>query len=192
MNISNVAATAALPFQLQLNGTKVLGSDTSGNVDVTLGNLVIGTAGKGIDFTQDPNPAGMTSELLDDYEEGTFTPVIFGTGVAGTGTYSNQGGRYQKIGNTVHFEIVLVWSAHTGSGDARVSGLPFTAISGVPESVVSVLIGDIVFVGSPVGIVQSGAASIALASSQTASGPSFSFPLGATGVVIASGQYTVA
>jgi hypothetical protein len=48
LNISNVAATAALPFQLQLNGTKVLGSSTAGNVDVTIGNLVIGTAGKGI------------------------------------------------------------------------------------------------------------------------------------------------
>lgn len=48
MNISNAAASAALPYQLQLNGTKVLGSDTSGNVDVTLGNLVIGTSGKGV------------------------------------------------------------------------------------------------------------------------------------------------
>lgn len=48
MNISNVAASAALPYQLQLNGTKVFGSDTSGNVDVTIGNLVLGTAGKGV------------------------------------------------------------------------------------------------------------------------------------------------
>jgi hypothetical protein len=163
-----------------------------GDQTITNGNLVIGTSGKGIDFSADPSAPGMTSELLDDYEEGTFTPAIFGSSVAGVGTYSSQLGRYQKVGNTVHFELVVIWTAHTGIGDTRTSGLPFTSISGVPESAVSVLIGNIVFVGSPVGLVQSGAASIALASSQTASGPSFSFPLGATGLVIAAGSYTVA
>lgn len=53
VNISNAASTAALPYQLQLNGTKIFGSDTSGNVDVTLGNLVIGTAGKGVSLPGD-------------------------------------------------------------------------------------------------------------------------------------------
>ena len=64
---------------------------------------------------------------LDDYEEGTWTPVIIGTGTAGTGTYSVQNGRYTKIGNRVYFGVYCVWSAHTGTGDMTMGGLPFTS-----------------------------------------------------------------
>lgn len=66
---------------------------------------------------------------LDDYEEGTFTPTIIGTSTAGTGTYSIQNGFYTKIGRKVDFKIFLSWSAHTGTGNMRVSGLPFTSIN---------------------------------------------------------------
>lgn len=96
-----------------------------GDVTLSTGNLVIGTAGKGIDFSADPHAAGMTSELLDDYEEGTFTPTIVGTTSAGAGTYSVQNGYYTKVGNRVFVNIALDWSAHTGTGNMRVSGLPF-------------------------------------------------------------------
>jgi hypothetical protein len=46
-----------------------------GDVTASTGNLVIGTSGKGIDFSITSHPAGMTSELFADYEEGTFTPT---------------------------------------------------------------------------------------------------------------------
>ena len=49
-------------------------STRTGDQTILNGNLIIGTAGKGIDFSADPATAGMTSELLDDYEEGTWTP----------------------------------------------------------------------------------------------------------------------
>lgn len=53
------------------------------NQTIVDGNLVIGTAGKGIDFSINPNNAGSTSELLDDYEIGlhtaTITPSTSGT-----------------------------------------------------------------------------------------------------------------
>ena len=55
-----------------------------GNQTVVDGNLVIGTAGKGIDFTSDSHAAGMTSELFDDYEEGTWSPDV----TASTGAIS--------------------------------------------------------------------------------------------------------
>ena len=64
---------------------------------------------------------------LDDYEEGTWTPAIAGTSTAGTGTYSVQVGRYTKIGNTVTAHLNLTWSAHTGTGNMNISGLPFTS-----------------------------------------------------------------
>ena len=71
-------------------------------------------------LSTDPN-------TLDDYEEGTFTPTIIGTSTAGTGTYSLQLGVYTKIGRQVFFTITIAWSAHTGTGNIGVRGLPFTA-----------------------------------------------------------------
>lgn len=66
---------------------------------------------------------------LDDYEEGTFTPVIVGDGVAGVGTYIYQFGRYTKVGNVVNFVINIATSAHTGTGNMIINGLPFTQAS---------------------------------------------------------------
>ena len=43
------------------------------------GNLVL-ASGSGIDFSANSNASGMTSEVLDDYEEGTWTPTITGLG----------------------------------------------------------------------------------------------------------------
>jgi hypothetical protein len=63
---------------------------------------------------------------LSIYEESTFTPVAEGLTSAGVGTYSSQLGSYQKIGNWVHFTMFLEWSAHTGTGDLSVNGLPYT------------------------------------------------------------------
>jgi hypothetical protein len=98
-----------------------------GNVTLSTGNLVIGTAGKGIDFSADPSAPGMTSELLDDYEEGTWTPAWGGTTGNPTATYSTQTGKYTKIGNRVFmwFEIATA-TASGGSGTLRITGLPFT------------------------------------------------------------------
>lgn len=61
------------------------------------------------------------------YEESTFTPVLYGVTTAGTGTYTAQYGRYQKVGNWVHFRLYLTWTAHTGTGQMRISGLPYTS-----------------------------------------------------------------
>ena len=67
------------------------------------------------------------ANALDDYEEGTFTPTIIGTTTAGTATYGGgQAGSYTKIGRMVYFNIYLGYSGGTGTGDLRISGLPFT------------------------------------------------------------------
>jgi len=78
-------------------------STRTGDQTILNGNLVIGTAGKGIDFSADPSAAGMTSELLDDYEEGTFTVVWQNL----TGTPSSTTGYYTKIGRQVFFTYAL-------------------------------------------------------------------------------------
>lgn len=64
---------------------------------------------------------------LDDYEEGTFTPIISGTSTAGAGTYTAQVGRYTKIGRVVNFTINIIWTAHTGTGNTEITGLPFSS-----------------------------------------------------------------
>jgi len=60
---------------------------------------------------------------------GTFTPTITGTTLAGSGTYTTQEGSYVKLGtgtgDLVHIKIKLVWTAHTGTGNMRIAGLPF-------------------------------------------------------------------
>ena len=82
--------------------------------------------GKGIDFSAaSGDTAGMTGELLNDYEEGTWTPEIKGTTGAGTASYSNQTGRYLKIGNWVYLTWVTSWSSGSAGGEMRTTGLPF-------------------------------------------------------------------
>ena len=104
-------------------------STRTGDQTIVNGNLVIGTAGKGIDFSANTHAAGMTSELLTWYEEGTWTPTIEGLTTAGATTYTNQGGKYTRIGRQVTCTGVVEWSAATGTGSMVVSGLPFVATS---------------------------------------------------------------
>jgi len=105
---------------------------SGGEVQIANGNLKFSTAGTGIDFSSNANAAGMTSELLDDYEEGTWTP-IFDTSISGgtlSGiTYDQQQGKYRKIGSMVYIEGLLRTTAVTngGNGTYDISGLPFTA-----------------------------------------------------------------
>jgi hypothetical protein len=66
-----------------------------------------------------------SANLLDDYEEGTWTPTIVGGSFTGTGTYSVQEGFYRKVGQLVFVSAYMVWTAHTGTGPF-VFVLPFT------------------------------------------------------------------
>jgi len=75
------------------------------------------------------------ANLLDDYEEGTFTPTVVGTTIAGVGTYSVQDGKYTKTGNIVKTSFQITWSAHTGTGNIKFGGLPFTSAENVVGSI---------------------------------------------------------
>ncbi len=67
------------------------------------------------------------------YATGTFTPVLVGVTSAGVGTYATQTGAYTKIGRMVHVRGTLIWTAHTGAGQMRITGLPFTSATGVNQ-----------------------------------------------------------
>lgn len=106
---------------------KTVGNPSTRYGDQTIvdGDLIIGTAGKGIDFSASAGNAGATSEILDDYEEGTFSPTVIGTTTAGTVTYVVREGFYTKIGNVVYYSIQLSWTGGTGTGNLAVGNLPF-------------------------------------------------------------------
>jgi hypothetical protein len=74
---------------------------TSGDYTLSTGNLIQGTAAKGVNFTANTGAAGMTSQLLNWYEEGTFTPTITGSNTGITLTYTTQTGKYFRIGKLV-------------------------------------------------------------------------------------------
>lgn len=83
-------------------------------------------AASGISF---PTVAVLSTnaKVLDDYEEGSWTPVIIGTTDSGAGTYTTRVGRYTKIGNRVTLDVHIAWTAHTGTGNMRVGGLPYAS-----------------------------------------------------------------
>jgi hypothetical protein len=101
----------------------------TGDVKVLAGNLVIGTSGKGIDFSATAGTG--TSELLADYEEGTWTPVLTCVTPGDLAvTYSAQVGTYTKIGNRCTLNLSITTSAFsylTASGTVQITGIPFTS-----------------------------------------------------------------
>jgi hypothetical protein len=89
-------------------------------ITLTTGNVIV-ASGQGIDFSATSHPAGMTSELLADYEEGTWTPIL-----GGSATYNAQTGSYTKVGRLVYVRFNLNILAIGSGSTTLVSGLPFT------------------------------------------------------------------
>jgi hypothetical protein len=93
------------------------------------GSFKQAVASKGINFTANSAAAGMTSQLLNWYEEGTWTPTMVLGG--GSVTYTSQSGRYTRIGRVVVFSMLItVNTATTPSSTMEIGGLPFTPTSG--------------------------------------------------------------
>ena len=67
-----------------------------------------------------------SANKLDDYEEGTWTPTIIGSSSAGTMTYPDRVGRYQKVGRLVTIHFYIQGNSGSGSGNLLVGGVPFT------------------------------------------------------------------
>jgi len=147
--VANAAANGnILVIRDAAAGAAKLIVDQDGDVTLPVGNLVIGTSGKGIDFsaaTPDESGAGaMSSEILDDYEEGTWTPTLGDSDGPDNATYNNQLGYYTKIGNAVFwhcFMNVNSTGSLTSANQARIYGLPFVTSSD-SSSEASIYVGD--------------------------------------------------
>jgi hypothetical protein len=101
----------------------------TGDLTMSTGNVVMSN-GKGIDFSATPGTG--TSELLNDYEEGTWTPVLRGSGTAGTYETSTNVGRYTKVGRQVTIDCLMIFAGSItggGTGYAQITGLPFAMLA---------------------------------------------------------------
>jgi hypothetical protein len=86
---------------------------------LTTGNLIVAN-GQGIDFSATPSTG--TSELLADYEEGTWTPIdSSGAGLTLTVTAAS----YTKIGRMVYAYLNITFPATANASTIFIGGLPF-------------------------------------------------------------------
>ena len=136
-----------MAITLQGNGLSTFSNaitSTSGNLSLGDGDLVV-AQNHGVDFSATANSSGtMSSELLDDYEEGTFVPyfAVSATGMNIVSAYDGNGrvGFYTKIGRVVNFYLNVLtrstadggWQFENGGGGATglfIRGLPYTVTS---------------------------------------------------------------
>ena len=122
-----------------LDGTGAYDTINAGT-DITTGVLPTARGGTSVDIASAALPLGSGqisfpatqnassgANVLDDYEEGSWTPVIGGSGGTSGQTYGNQNGYYVKIGKLVvaHFNVSLS-AKGTITGTVQIQGLPFT------------------------------------------------------------------
>tara|TARA_Y100001968_G_scaffold158118_2_gene144524 strand:+ start:2593 stop:3537 length:945 start_codon:yes stop_codon:yes gene_type:complete len=99
-----------------------------GDVTVNTGNLIIGTAGKGIDFSNQTASSAtdvtVNGELLDHFEEGTWTPTQ-----PTVGWYSGAEieGKYQRVGHWVTATFIVKFATNGSAVQGLIDGLPFVS-----------------------------------------------------------------
>jgi hypothetical protein len=149
------AVITALALDMSAGGAATLNN----GLTLTDGNLVVAN-GHGIDFGATGNISGTSQELLDDYEEGSWTPTL-----GGNANYTQQFGRYTKIGNSITLQCVIIVGNAIGTGSASVlQGLPFAQEStgfSVGSLSISYMGANAVSVIYPTGYVTNNAATIA-------------------------------
>lgn len=134
------------------------------------------------------------ANTLDDYEEGTFLPTVYGGTTAGTTTYAVQRtGYYTKIGRMIFFQFYAKWTAQTGTGDMYFGGFP--AGDSLTYSYGSLTIGYIDNIALtagkvPIAYISTGATPTAyLYQTPTGGGAATAVPIDSAGEIIMSGFY---
>jgi len=135
-----------------VNGAEWMRLNSTGQT-LNNGNWIQGTAAKGVNFTANTPAAGMTSQLLNWYEEGTWTPTVtFATPGDLSVTY-NTGqriGTYTRIGDRLYINFAVgtaTFTYTTASGALQITGLPFTAKTAAGQNIGSMVWGGITKAG---------------------------------------------
>ena len=120
-NLSYVTATAGANPRTFTNRWTANGS---GDFTLSTGNFIPSTAAKGVNFTANTPLAGKTSQLLNWYEEGTWTPTA--TSQAGAITAYASGGTYTRVGRQVTVTAYVdLTNVGTATGYLQISNFPF-------------------------------------------------------------------
>jgi len=146
------AVRSATTLNLQSNGSSsssIFTLDTAGNVGigtaapgtklhVEAGNIRV-SSGYGIDFSLTANATGgaSISEVLDDYEEGTWTPSYWKDGAETTTQYTTtaNAGNYVKVGAKVTVWFSATISTKIAGDQVFVTDLPYPVDGGVTDIV---------------------------------------------------------
>ena len=151
----------------------VLGSTSTSSFVSLTNNTIVSPASKTLvavqtEGTHTTTPASNTylnnttgslpvvfSAVNNDFDESTYTPVVTGSTIAGSGSYTIQYGRWRRIGKIVFFRVQLAVSAgHTGSGMIQV-GLPIYAVNAPnnEQTTVALVVSGVVTTGGHIGLI---------------------------------------
>ena len=149
-------------------------SSQYGNGGIKLANLDIGN-----------------TKVLDWYDEVDFSSsvALIGGSTAGVGTYSVKSAFYTRIGNTIHFGVELTWSAHTGTGQMFVSGLPFAGGARGKVGGMTLILENITYgAGIPVAYLANADSKVGLYL-QTSAGALSAITMDTAGTIVLNGTY---
>ena len=115
----------------------------AGNLSLDDGNLEV-ASGHGIDFSSvSDGSRSVSSNVLADYEEGSWTPVLSNDGTAFTSISNSSSGHYTKIGNVVtitmyHRTDGVTKGSASDTDNVLITGLPFTPSSSIQRTFVPI------------------------------------------------------
>ena len=190
-NNSYIGSVGNNNFLIQVANSTRATFDLNGHFNLANGNVVMTTPGTGIDFSATSSVG--TSELLNDYEEGTWTGTLKGSTtdptIAVTAT-----GRYTKIGRQVYVQIHFSGVNTTGaSGAVSITGLPFANNASIASQGSILSDNALTFTGSPFVFVDVNASTFLIyQSTSNASASACTHNAGTARYLYANLTYTVA
>jgi hypothetical protein len=174
--LMNLGTVTNHPINVLVNSTTAMFIDTSRRVgigtttpDATITNtklhvyngIAAFNASYGIGWIglTGPTNGTRTSATLDHYDYGTWTPVFAGSTTAGTYTLANTKAYYVRVGKLVVVSLYTEMTATSysaGSGDWRITGLPYSSSSGIGIASVGKYSGLATSVATISGVVEEG------------------------------------
>jgi hypothetical protein len=138
---------------------------------IGVGNATPSASGSGITFPATQS-ASSDANTLDDYEEGTWTPVLTLGGAAGVTTYDQQNGTYTKVGNAVTARCYIAISTKSAAtGTAQLTGLPFVTLGDTASYQTGcVYMAAQLYTGAPMCYIAMGSTSVTLGQQNGATG----------------------
>jgi hypothetical protein len=182
--------TISLPSALTFTGKTVTGGTF---VSASLTSPAITGTVLSANLASPTVSAGTFYQPTFQLQSTTFTPEVWGASTSGATTYSTQLGLYTKIGNVVFYQIWLLWTAATGTGNLRIGGLPFTSIAGFTDQVGVTYVSNLAATAGRwvVAAVQPGARNLALYELNPA-GAAAVINVDGSAEVVVTGHYIVA